>query len=180
MKTCSAGCSVFAPDSESVCSKCGAALLLVAGPQRTAQNVPAKPAIGKVLLYGLLACAVILAISLIPNATNGVVLAPGQSPTGPVPKTAAPSSDVVIRYVKMNAPCALGRSSAAAVSDAIRARDDDALQGLLERGKIVRLAAGTRFEWESSSDGLVWGFVRSGRETGRDCYILPGLLQETP
>src|ERR1017187_6352515 len=90
---------------------------------------------------------------------------------------------VDIRYVAMNAPCSLERSARAMMVEAVRTGDTEALAGLIERGRLARLLAGTKFEVSDpvpDDYGLVWGFVRSGREIGRDCYMVPGWLRSTP
>ena len=63
------------------------------------------------------------------------------------------------------------------MASAIRDGDSEALQGLLERGKILKLTEGTRFLVDSYEDGFAWGFVRSGRNVGEDCYVIAALLR---
>ena len=52
-----------------------------------------------------------------------------------------------------------------------------AVQGLVERGKVLILSIRTKFEESDQREGFSWGFVRSGRHIGRDCYVPSQLLQ---
>ena len=77
------------------------------------------------------------------------------------------------------APCAKSRDANSLVMRAIGENDGEALEGLLARDKIFLLTKGTRFEVSDNSEPA-WGFVRSGRNTGETCYILGGVLGESP
>lgn len=110
----------------------------------------------------------------------------GLTTCGPLPPDKADSSTVApapkptgLMYVKLNAPCAKDRDSNRDVARALRDKDQEALEGLLARGKIFSLTKGTRFEVSDPGD-FAWGFVRSGRNTGETCYILSAFLVDSP
>lgn len=79
-------------------------------------------------------------------------------------------------YVKFDAPCAKDEDANIAVARAIRDKDQEAMDGLLARDKIFILKKGTRFDVSDDKEGFAWGFVRSGRNTGENCYILGAAL----
>ena len=55
---------------------------------------------------------------------------------------------------------------------ALKEQDMEGVAGLMERGQVLALTADTRFEVSDYRTApFAWGFVRSGRETGRDCYL---------
>src|SRR4051794_36502671 len=81
-----------------------------------------------------------------------------------------------IYYTTIDAPCALNADALSSLTAAIRDQDQAAIKGLVDRGKLLALAKGTRFEASSDEAPWEWGFVRSGRETGRTCYILRFIL----
>jgi hypothetical protein len=84
-----------------------------------------------------------------------------------------------IQYVKSNAVCATALDAKPLIVRAYMAQDDQALVGLVQRDKAILLMKGTRFDVSSSDgDGFVFGFVRSGRQVGRDCSIMPAFLQD--
>ena len=86
-----------------------------------------------------------------------------------------------IQYVKSNAVCATDHDAKPLILRAYVTRDDQALLGLVERDKALLLMKGTRFDVSSSDgDGFLFGFVRSGRQVGRDCSIMPAFLQDQP
>src|SRR5689334_19147235 len=85
------------------------------------------------------------------------------------------------QYVKIQSPCAVDRDTKRLVARAILDRDTEALTGLVERGKVLVLERGVRFEpVVPEKDGFVWGWVRSGRQVGRDCYMVETFLQDNP
>jgi hypothetical protein len=59
-------------------------------------------------------------------------------------------------------------------------KDLAALQGLEDSGKTLFLARGTKFEGLDFPDDLVLGYVKSGRNIGRECYIFKVCLQDNP
>lgn len=76
------------------------------------------------------------------------------------------------------APCAVDRTAAGNMAKAIRDKNISALEGLADRGKIFVLPAGTRFAASTDEPGgLLWGFVRSGRNTGQDCYVVASMVR---
>ena len=76
------------------------------------------------------------------------------------------------------APCALDRTAAGNMVQALRDGDIPAIAGLVERGKVVILPEGTRFAVNSDEpNGLLWGFIRSGRNAGQDCYVVATMVQ---
>ena len=81
-----------------------------------------------------------------------------------------------IYQVAVQTPCALDRDARNAIGGAIASGDEEAILGLIERGKAVLLPKGTRFELSSDEDFWAWGFVRSGRQVGRDCYLPKAVL----
>jgi hypothetical protein len=84
-----------------------------------------------------------------------------------------------IQYVKHNLPCALDKDAKPSILRAIITQDNEALAGLVERGKAIMLAQGTRFDAAvPEGDGFVWGHVRTGRQMGRDCSIMQAFLQD--
>jgi hypothetical protein len=84
----------------------------------------------------------------------------------------APTGPIGIRYLAVNATCAPSQSAAYSMIRALREKDMEAIQGLMDRGKIFMLTVGTRFEVSDyRTAGFAWGFVRSGHEVGRDCYL---------
>jgi hypothetical protein len=86
-----------------------------------------------------------------------------------------------ILYTSIAAPCAVDEESAHSTIAAIRDKDMEAIDGLKERGKVLALSVGTKFEPSGSApEGFAWGFVRSGRNVGRDCFIPEAWLQTTP
>src|ERR1041385_7422835 len=78
--------------------------------------------------------------------------------------------------VAVQTPCALDRDARNAIGGAIASTDEEPILGLIERGKAVLLPKGTRFELSSDEDFWAWGFVRSGRQVGRDCYLPKAVL----
>ena len=91
-------------------------------------------------------------------------------------------SVTMVRHVKGAAgyaACAPSHDDAILMVDRIQARDGDAIEGLIERGKLLQLKDGTAFEVNDyKTAGFAWGFVRSGRELGKDCYIPVAFLDE--
>lgn len=77
------------------------------------------------------------------------------------------------------ARCALNRTAAGNMVQALRDRDLEAIAGLVERKQVFILPEGTRFAVSSDEPGgLLWGFVRSGRNTGQDCYVVATMVQK--
>ncbi len=92
--------------------------------------------------------------------------------------TPAPYEPIGVRYLEIDSPCAPSRSDAVTMLNAVRENDSQAVQVLTEDGKIFMLAAKTRFEVSNyGTPGFAWGFVRSGRQIGRDCYIPTAALR---
>lgn len=101
-----------------------------------------------------------------------------QQHLSPVPTT----PPLRIQYATMDVPCGANESAAHAIVAAIRDKDQEALSGLIERGKAFRLVAGTRFEVNDVNrpEGFAWGFIRSGRNVGETCYVALVFLTPTP
>lgn len=84
-------------------------------------------------------------------------------------------------YVKFDTVCAVDRYAESSIARAYTTKDEQALLGLVQREKAIYLTKGTRFDVSSSDgNGFVFGFVRSGREIGRDCAIPQAFLQDEP
>ena len=114
----------------------------------------------KIVRNIFIVCGVLIALAIL-----GSLFRKG-SPT-PVP--AGPTG---IRYLAIDATCAPSKSAASDMLRAVREKDLEAIQGLIDRGQIFAVTAGTRFEVSDYRTApFAWGFVRSGRETGRDCYL---------
>lgn len=90
----------------------------------------------------------------------------------------SPEPARVIRYTTVESPCAVDLSAYRNTVQAIRTQDHEALDGLLERGQILKLSRSTKFEVSDEREGYAWGFVRSGRHIGKDCYLPPARLSE--
>ena len=72
----------------------------------------------------------------------------------------------------------MDRTAAGNMVQALRDGDIPAIAGLVERGKVVILPEGTRFAVSSDEpNGLLWGFIRSGRNAGQDCYVVATMVQ---
>jgi hypothetical protein len=96
-------------------------------------------------------------------------------------ETVTAPSPIGIQYVKLNAVCATDLDAKPLIRQAYVTQDNDALVGLVQRDKAILLMKGTRFDASvPDGDGFVFGFVRSGRQIGRDCSIMLAFLQDQP
>jgi hypothetical protein len=91
-----------------------------------------------------------------------------------------PLAHTGIRYLTVTAPCAVDRGALGSIVTAIRERDQEAVIGLIQRDKAYSLAKGVKFDVSTDSEGVSWGFVRSGRNIGENCYVLTGFLADFP
>jgi hypothetical protein len=124
------------------------------------------------LIRGLVIVAVV-AIGLV--TIHGIVSSVANSSPTSTRETLSPKMDGIY-YTRVAVPCAIDDSARAALGRAIADNDEEAVQGLMARDKAVLLTKGTRFEVSSDEAPWAWGFVRSGRETGRDCFVPKGVL----
>lgn len=123
------------------------------------------------------------------SAGNSVTPTPsssaGNSVTAstPTPRTpeATPSRDTGVKmyYLAMGFPCAKEESTVGVLAGALVDRDEEALKGLEEQGKTLWLDEGTKFQG-LDFQGLVLGYVRSGRNIGKECYLINDALTLTP
>jgi hypothetical protein len=79
-------------------------------------------------------------------------------------------------YINRQAPCALDQSASAAAVRAIQDHDQKALNGLLTRRTLISLNSGTMFHVDSTREGVIWGFVRDGPNTGEYCSVIASFL----
>jgi hypothetical protein len=80
-------------------------------------------------------------------------------------------------HIYVQSPCALDLDARRALGNAIAEKDERAMLGLIDRRKAVLLTKDTTFELASDENPWAWGFVRSGPETGRECYAVSALLK---
>lgn len=105
------------------------------------------------------------------------IAVPKDPPPSPANST-LPPVPLGIHRTKISAPCAVDRTARNNMIQAIRDGDQEAIDGLVERKQAFILTEGTRFEVSSSEPGgIAWGFVRSGRYSGEDCYILGAVVR---
>ena len=186
--------------SLTVCKECGCAFVpeeipvLVWGKQvstdsrfcpHCGKNRLAKPGKtrGVVAFFAFCLLAVLLVKLISPNSSQHDS---PSSATHTTPDSTAPASPqwtppaddgVKMYYTIMPAPCAVDRSTVGTMAGVISDRDAEGLQGLEENGKVLILAEGTRFEGLNFPGGLILGYVRSGRNIGKECYMLTELLR---
>lgn len=131
-----------------------------------------------------LALLALLMLSALYGNNPHTMSVPARSSTGAAGPPASPSApperpQPAIRYVSVDSLCAIDKEAKLALARAIVDGDTEAMRGLLERGKAIGLRKGTKFDDEvSQKDGFTWGWVKSGRQTGRDCYIPESVLQD--
>lgn len=116
------------------------------------------------------------------SASGAIVLAIalfyflGNRPADPLPSTQQIANGIY--QTKITAPCAVDRDAIASMAQAVKDRDQDAIEGLEERKQIYILKEGTRFEVAGAAPvGVAWGFVRSGRYSGENCYAFAKVVQ---
>lgn len=140
---------------------------------------------GLMAFLAFLALAALLVMLMSPNSSQHDSPASTTRQTTPDSTATAkrtPSADdgVRIYYTIMPAPCAVDRSTVGTMAGVISDRDAEGLQGLEESGKVLILAEGTKFKGLTFPDGLILGYVRSGRNIGKECYMLQELLRTGP
>jgi hypothetical protein len=103
------------------------------------------------------------------------------APSVPLPSPAPPPRDYGSKMYRTVAatPCAVDHDTWKTLAQVLQERDGEALQALEEQGKILMLSGGTKFYgWsEPDGDGLVYGYVKSGRNIGKACYQLKETAQ---
>jgi hypothetical protein len=112
------------------------------------------------------------------------------SPTPAVIHTAAPSSDTdkVWNYGSKKSAdgvmtlratywCGVTFDDAGMIGVAVYHKDTMALAGLLGRGKAFQVEQGTRIVTGGSDMGISLGFIQSGFQAGRKCYISTNALE---
>lgn len=113
-------------------------------------------------------------------AYHSSVTAPA-APSVPLPSPAPPPRDYGSKMYRTVAatPCAVDHDTWKTLAQVLQERDGEALQALEEQGKILMLSGGTKFYgWsEPDGDGLVYGYVKSGRNIGKACYQLKETAQ---
>lgn len=81
----------------------------------------------------------------------------------------------VMKQSKDGNLCAADRDARALI---VRANGDrEAYAGLVERGRAIPIGKETAFEGKLRDGPWVWGYIRSGRQIGRDCWSLEGMLE---
>src|SRR6266404_5419671 len=76
-----------------------------------------------------------------------------------------------ILYTDRETPCTLDRSASATVIRAGLERYQRTVNGSLTRTTVISLSKRTRFDVDSTRNGVAWGVVRSGRNTGAYCSV---------
>ena len=104
---------------------------------------------------------------------------PGALPPSHIDEVAKPSSTsqqnddgVKVYYLTMGFPCAVDEATLGVMAGAITSKDEEALQGLQDRGLTLWLTEGTKFQGLPFPHGVVLGYVRSGRNIGKECYLM--------
>jgi hypothetical protein len=75
-------------------------------------------------------------------------------------------------------PCSVNLDAAASLMTALKNNDEEALEALVAKGKVILLPEGKRFAGLPFEYGLIHGYVKSGSHIGDKCYAIGRTMAE--